>query len=130
MLMSFVPQAQLADPTFDTFRSVNIGIQRLTLTYGDGTQLYTTTFRDQNEILTNYLFALRASDNFGSALATPVGLGSATTSPVQTGYGIGVSFEGGVDMRSSQLGVVMEGIEDGGLLPISGYLVFQGAFAL
>ncbi len=129
MLMTFIPTAQLADATFDSFRSVNAGIQRVTFTYGDSTSLVTTTFRDQSEIMANYLMASQASASFSSALATVVGLGSDPTSPVQGGYGVGIAFLGGVDMRSTQLGLLLEGIS-GALLPMTGYLVFQGMMSI
>lgn len=130
MLMSFIATADLQDPTFDSYRSVNAGVQRLSFTYGDASSLVTTTFRNQQEIMANYLLAMRESASFAAALATVVGLGSMTTSPVQGGYGVGIGFQpAGVDMRTSQLGLVLEGMTPvvGGY---TGYLVFQGAFAL
>lgn len=129
MLMSFIETANLQNPTFDSYRSVNAGVQRLSFTYGDGTSIVTTTFRNQQEIMANYLLAMRDSASFAAALATVVGLGSVTTSPVQSGYGVGIAFEGGVDMRSSQLGLVLEGMTPAAS-GYTGYLVFEGSFVL
>lgn len=129
MLMSFIPQAQLGDQAFDQYRSVNAGVQRLSFTYGDSSNVVTTTFRNQQEVMANYLFAMRTSAGFASALATVIGLDSLPSSSAHGGYGVGIMFDGGIDMTSTQLGLVLEGL-DMSQGALAGYLVFQGAVAL
>lgn len=128
VLATFIPQADLADPAEDSYKSVNIQIAQLGFTYNDGDSLVSYQLDSQEEIMMNYLFALKDGADFSSALAMVQGLNSDIESPAHMGYGIGAKFEPAVDMVKSQLGVMINGAS----VPatVIGYFVFRGGIVI